>query len=297
MVYSNNFLTIMFVITILIFPGFYSIPLAAGHGSVDQENLIDSRFSSIGSLGNGQEFTAGVTGDLVSVDIFVDNKICHDTWTIKIWKGSIGNGSPLSTIITSTTGIVTDPATGFFVNHVDLAPILTSASAKKMLDLPPPIGLISGDTYVIEVIGSGACSWRVSVDNPYLGGVAFVDGHVNGLADFVFRTYWAPGAISADADGDGVLDGIDICPNTPIGDPVDADGCSLPPEPELDADGDGVLDGNDICPDTPTGDPVDADGCSLSSPSSDENNKPCDALKKSQEEKKNYEKQMAIHDC
>lgn len=62
-----------------------------------------------------------------------------------------------------------------------------------------------------------------------------------------------------DADGDGVIDANDRCPGTPMGDRVDASGCSLP----KDADGDGVVDANDKCPNTPAGDKVDATGCSL----------------------------------
>ena len=67
-----------------------------------------------------------------------------------------------------------------------------------------------------------------------------------------------------DSDEDGVLDGNDRCPNTPLGTPVDADGCPIP-EPQ-DSDGDGVLDEDDRCPDTPLGTSVDADGCPISEP-------------------------------
>ncbi|MEO8634629.1 MAG: OmpA family protein [Gemmatimonadales bacterium] len=62
-----------------------------------------------------------------------------------------------------------------------------------------------------------------------------------------------------DRDRDGVKDSMDQCPDTPIGDSVDANGCSLP----KDADGDGVTDNLDQCPGTPAGDRVDANGCSL----------------------------------
>jgi OmpA-OmpF porin, OOP family len=58
-----------------------------------------------------------------------------------------------------------------------------------------------------------------------------------------------------DSDGDGVMDGLDKCPNTPAGAKVDRRGCPL------DADGDGVADGLDKCPDTPKGVKVNADGC------------------------------------
>ncbi len=58
-----------------------------------------------------------------------------------------------------------------------------------------------------------------------------------------------------DSDGDGVFDGLDRCPDTPKGWPVDAKGCPL------DSDGDGVADGADQCPNTPKGAKVDAKGC------------------------------------
>ena len=38
-----------------------------------------------------------------------------------------------------------------------------------------------------------------------------------------------------DEDGDGVNDFSDICPNTPLGEPVNANGCS---DSQLDDDGD-----------------------------------------------------------
>jgi outer membrane protein OmpA-like peptidoglycan-associated protein len=62
---------------------------------------------------------------------------------------------------------------------------------------------------------------------------------------------------SLDSDGDGVKDAIDKCPSSPPGDKVDAEGCSL------DTDKDGVRDAIDRCPDTPAGDQVDANGCTL----------------------------------
>jgi OOP family OmpA-OmpF porin len=58
-----------------------------------------------------------------------------------------------------------------------------------------------------------------------------------------------------DTDGDGVYDGLDQCENTPKGAMVDAKGCPT------DSDGDGVYDGLDKCPNTPKGAKVDADGC------------------------------------
>jgi len=58
----------------------------------------------------------------------------------------------------------------------------------------------------------------------------------------------------------GVPDSLDRCPNTPVGTPVDSNGC--PPTPAAhDTDGDGVIDPQDRCPNTPAGSRVDQFGC------------------------------------
>lgn len=60
-----------------------------------------------------------------------------------------------------------------------------------------------------------------------------------------------------DTDGDGVVDGVDMCANTPAGVEVDRVGCPL------DTDKDGVADFEDMCPATPLGTIVDPTGCPL----------------------------------
>ncbi len=59
----------------------------------------------------------------------------------------------------------------------------------------------------------------------------------------------------ADSDGDGVPDNLDKCPGTPTGSKVDENGCIA------DSDGDGIPDDNDRCPDTPQGVSVNSNGC------------------------------------
>ncbi|MBE0501504.1 MAG: OmpA family protein [Desulfuromonadales bacterium] len=58
-----------------------------------------------------------------------------------------------------------------------------------------------------------------------------------------------------DTDHDGIIDATDLCPGTPAGVSVDANGCPL------DTDGDGVIDAVDQCPWSSTGAKVDALGC------------------------------------
>lgn len=68
-------------------------------------------------------------------------------------------------------------------------------------------------------------------------------------------------AADPDSDGDGVPDSADRCPNTPRGDRVDANGCTI----VLDDDRDGVPNDRDQCPNTMAGVAVDEDGCELDS--------------------------------
>jgi|TARA_R110002096_G_scaffold194791_4_gene377159 OOP family OmpA-OmpF porin len=58
-----------------------------------------------------------------------------------------------------------------------------------------------------------------------------------------------------DSDGDGVVDSLDQCPNTPAGAKVDSKGCPL------DSDGDGVPDYKDECPNSAPGAKVNELGC------------------------------------
>lgn len=72
---------------------------------------------------------------------------------------------------------------------------------------------------------------------------------------------------STDTDNDGVPDGTDHCPSTPVGATVDAEGCSCLQAGTcnpVDTDGDGIPDATDTCPSTPTGETVDTVGCSCS---------------------------------
>ena len=74
------------------------------------------------------------------------------------------------------------------------------------------------------------------------------------LEHFVREVFYLVAA-PLDSDGDGVVDEVDKCPNTPKGLKVDAQGCPF------DSDGDGVIDDADKCPGTPPGVPVDSSGC------------------------------------
>jgi OOP family OmpA-OmpF porin len=84
------------------------------------------------------------------------------------------------------------------------------------------------------------------------------DAMVNLGLSFVFPTHRAAPA-PKDSDGDGVIDSVDQCANTPAGTQVDNQGCAV----KVDTDGDGVVDSADQCPGTPANTKVDAKGCAI----------------------------------
>ncbi len=109
--------------------------------------------------------------------------------------------------------------------------------------------------------------FSVGVQLPFGRGTPkFLDADGDGVADGIDRCPNTPAGASVDSygcevdsDGDGVKDSLDRCPGTPRGVSVNADGCAI------DSDGDGVTDDKDKCPGTPAGAAVDANGCELDS--------------------------------
>ncbi len=110
----------------------------------------------------------------------------------------------------------------------------------------------------------GADIELVDVSGQNTGGIEpdFFDADGDGVEDANDKCPdTAPGATvddegcPLDSDYDGVPDYLDKCPNTPRGATVDDQGCPL------DSDGDGVFDDKDKCPNTPAGVQVDKNGC------------------------------------
>ncbi len=101
--------------------------------------------------------------------------------------------------------------------------------------------------------GSGAFS-----DGVFNVGFVFPRGHIEPVEEAPVEVVAAvEPVVEADTDGDGVVDSADQCPDSPAGEPVNAQGCPL------DSDGDGVPDATDECPRTPAGSKVLANGCAL----------------------------------
>lgn len=132
-------------------------------------------------------------------------------------------------------------------------------SEKKLAALVAPLGLAMG----MALASAGAVAHS---DGPYLssgGGDIVTNGAgecwnaVGGEMSGLPECGAAAAAVDGDADGDGVADSRDECPNTPAGVAVTPFGCPR------DSDGDGVADYMDKCPGTARGVTVDAKGCAI----------------------------------
>jgi OOP family OmpA-OmpF porin len=108
----------------------------------------------------------------------------------------------------------------------------------------------AGQKNMEALAGAGRCGFAVNEEDTVSRAA---------MANFVETVFFAK---QMDKDGDGVLDRLDQCPDTPKGVRVDAKGCALPvAAPMVDSDGDGVFDNVDKCPGTPRGAKVDSRGC------------------------------------
>ena len=105
------------------------------------------------------------------------------------------------------------------------------------------IGFLAGTSAAVDIE-------TVPVGNP--------GNRIGDLANAVLTFGFLVANVSdPDSDNDGVADSSDNCPNTPPGEPADANGCSCS---QRDTDADGINDCNDNCPDRRNPDQADCDG-------------------------------------
>ncbi len=134
---------------------------------------------------------------------------------------------------------------------MDNAPVLAAENIKKVFGDRLCIYSVlagndpAGGKIMEQVAKAGRCGFSVSANS-----IASAEG----MADFVEKVFFEKSR-AIDSDGDGVLDDLDRCPNTPKEVRVDRHGCPL------DTDGDGIYDYLDACPKTPRGVTVDQKGC------------------------------------
>lgn len=174
-------------------------------------DILDQSFSAAGGLlaeinegffAIAQSFTAGITGDLLRIQVDVVSQPI---------QGSIGSISPYP-IDVSILAVANDLPT-IVLTSVTLPP--DNYLLGTSIFLPQPIPVVAGDQYAISVNyvgappigpGSGQGHWIGGIGDPYHGGKMFftLDGHswtCDGLVgtgkcdfDLAFRTFVEPTA-------------------------------------------------------------------------------------------------------
>ncbi|WP_299325434.1 thrombospondin type 3 repeat-containing protein [uncultured Maribacter sp.] len=223
------------------------------------------------------------TSNLLEDPSFEDWSLNNGTnlrnWGINIIPGSSWNknediSDDLQYSLELTTGDNGSNASSIFQNDIELfngVEYIISVDYKVLegtfnsLELELTTGFF--ETFKIFTIDPADSGWQTLTRTFTADSNAIADLRVAVVSNLAQRKIILDNMVlkvnvaTTDTDNDGVADTDDDCPNTPTGDTVDANGCTI--TEVADSDNDGVADTNDDCPDTPTGDMVDTNGCSI----------------------------------
>jgi len=222
-------------------PGAYTVSLMGGGYSFDETQQLES--SPFYSLAVGHNLGQSFTLELAGQQVPTTSKAINNDYNL--WIGRVdllyhlnpesrfvvhflAGGGILS--IEDTDGNSPSDTDGLFNYGLGMQFFLSDSTALRL-----------DGRHILTAENS---STGGGIENfSYSAGLTF---HMGG-GDATPRT--------VDSDRDGIIDSLDVCPNTPAGARVDNQGCTA------DSDGDGVLDIDDQCPDTPGNTPVLRNGC------------------------------------
>jgi len=213
---------------------------------------------SVSALWLGALLTASARAQSLPWRQFVDDVTGEDC-------GLINAGNTELVILTNTGQFVIVSSNGQDVADVLLADTAVGADG-SVITAFGPAGFIK---FATDADGFASLFWvsltgRVFDVDGFTGQPAETDKFPEEFANVLCDAcpFWDdPSAcvVVIDDDRDGVPDDGDDCLDTPIGEAVDAGGCSCS---QLDDDGDTIDNCDDLCPDTPdVVNVVDADGC------------------------------------
>jgi OOP family OmpA-OmpF porin len=229
-----------------------ALMMALSLGSSVQAEAQEEKPGFVLGLGIGSMFYDNSQLDNGSMEVFSLGYRFDETWTAEIIYGN-----PDTRLNPGALNIDTDwtALRGLYhFNHGDYFTPYVSAGfdATDALD--------SGYQAVVGLGVKGKINdyvfWRLE------GNYHSDEGDTSLLAMLGYNFGGTKNMISAqpkDSDGDGVMDNVDSCLNTPRGSKVDSTGCVI--KTNLDSDMDGIFDHLDKCPNTPANALVDASGC------------------------------------
>ena len=202
--------------------------IAASGSDIAAVEFTVAAGASLGDTGDLVITVSGtVAGQAVNVDIAVPLEVVA---SVAATQGFVGTGIPApdSSGIDSDSDGVSDAlelAFGSDPNSADSQPgdpiILNEANI-------PMLGVLGMLAMALFFVFSGSAAARRNTGALMLVAVTFLPMDLNaGSATRIHLIAEIP--VVVDTDGDGVADGSDLCPNTPVNDAVDGNGCTLVP--------------------------------------------------------------------
>ncbi|MDB4715431.1 BspA family leucine-rich repeat surface protein, partial [Flavobacteriaceae bacterium] len=167
----------------------------------------------------------------------------------RIIEGEVLNNTTLS-ITLNELAYLSDQSS---ISSEDLSLSLTTGSA-TLANLNPENLTQEGTNFILTFTIEGLISENQKLLVQLLNPIQDVLGNITSSFNENNTFELIP-----DSDQDGIVDEFDLCPETPLGEEVDENGCSFN---QRDDDKDGVVNGLDECNNTPRGEDVDAKGCS-----------------------------------
>ena len=184
----------------------------------------DGELSENGTVINSGDLPKTLSGDKVSYKSNSDTAT-SDSFTFKANDGSVDSHQPATVSIT--------------ISPVNDAPVATDQSVTTVEDIPLEITLAGTDpesdplTYVIVTSPSNGSVTLVGNKATYVpsegffGSDSFTFKVNDGTLDSTLSATVTITVNSNDTDGDGVLNDVDECPNTPEGSVVNFKGCAI----------------------------------------------------------------------
>ena len=160
----------------LLATGVYLPSTASAHGIIDQQHDGTGSYPTIDFFEPiGQEFTPALT-PMVAADVELTTANAAGDANITLWvRDATIDGAILGEVTQLVPEGPTSPAVEVFVHF----------------DLPTPITLTPGQTYVLEIETDNVThAWASGGIDDYPGGEKIVNGNVTPTGDFSFRTYY-----------------------------------------------------------------------------------------------------------